>query len=113
MDILLIKHGFFHIFPFLLLLNILFYRSSALSEGCPIYPHRVEPSIVGINSSHRKSSGRRLSIKYTKDMGKGRKSRRLNSPTVESLLLVLVKVDLTYWKSSGERLSVKYTKDME
>ena len=38
-------------------------------EGCPIYPHRVESSMVGIDSSHRKSSGERLSVKYTKDTG--------------------------------------------
>ena len=34
-----------------------------------MYPHRVESSIVGIDLSHRKPSGERLSVKYTKDMG--------------------------------------------
>ena len=43
--------------------------SDGLREGCPIYPHRVESSMVDIDSSHRKSSGERLSVKYTKDMG--------------------------------------------
>ena len=38
-------------------------------EGFPIYPDGVESSIVCIDSSHQKSSGERLSIKYTKEMG--------------------------------------------
>ena len=54
----------------------------------------------------------KIKIKYTKDMGYGSKSRRLDSSRLDSSRLVLVKVDSTYWKSSGERLSVQYTKDM-
>ena len=38
-----------------------------MNEGCPIYPHGVESSMVGIDSSHRKSSGERLRVKYIKD----------------------------------------------
>ena len=40
-----------------------------IKEGCPIYPHRVESSVVSIDSIHRKSSGVGLSVKYTKDLG--------------------------------------------
>ena len=34
-----------------------------------MYPHRVESSIVGIDSSHRKPSGERFSVKYTNKIG--------------------------------------------
>ena len=37
-----------------------------------------------------------ISVKYIKDMGLGRKSRRLDSSRLESLQLILVKVDSTY-----------------
>ena len=52
-------------------------------EGCPIYPHRVESSMVGIDSSHRKSSEDSTRVITTR----------------------------TYWRSSDEGLSVKYIKD--
>ena len=35
-----------------------------------MYPHRVESSIVGIDSSHRNFRCGRLSVQYTKAMGK-------------------------------------------
>ena len=70
-------------------------------EGCPVYQHRVESCIVGIDWSHRNSSGERLRVKYTKDMEWGRKSPRLDSTPLESSRLVLLIVDSTYWKSSG------------
>ena len=38
-------------------------------EGCPIYPHRVESSMISMDSNNRKSSVEILSVKYTKDMG--------------------------------------------
>ena len=38
-----------------------------VTEGCLIYPQRVKSSVVGINSSPRKCSGERLSVKYIKD----------------------------------------------
>ena len=67
-------------------------------KGCPIYPHRVESSIVGIDSSQRKSSGERRLWDRVGKVG--------DSTPLESLLLVLVKVDSTYWKSSGERRKI-------
>ena len=59
-------------------------------EGCPIYPHRVESSMVGIDSSHRKSSGERLSVKYIKDTNRVRSvhdSIPIDSSRYDSYLL--------------------------
>ena len=64
--------------------------------------------MMGIDPSHRKSSGERLSVKYTKDMGQGKKSRRLDSSRLESSRLFLVKVDSTYTEHSVLRFKESY-----
>ena len=82
------------------------------TEGCPIYPHRVGSSKLRIDLTYRKSSRERLSVKHSKVMREGCKSRQLDSSRLESSRLVRVKVDSTYRKSSRERLSVKHSKVM-
>ena len=41
---------------------------SSLTEGCPIYPHRVESSKARVDPTYRKSSGERLSVKFLKEI---------------------------------------------
>ena len=67
---------------------------------------------VKVDSTYRKSSRERLSVKHSKVMWEGSKSRQLDSSRLESSRLVRVKVDSTYWKSSRERLSVNHSKVM-